>query len=438
MTRTQHLPRRALLLGAAVVLGGCVDPSIGWHDDCLSGCPNRGVVEGNPRPAGLANLDALFSAVLDLDAATRRVDHTIRDEADALAVGLDLAPGSEVDAIRAAAEARIAEATAGGLRIRVAAPRCATSPSIAAATAATCDPALTLGDVEARCVGTCAVDPDLQDQCTPGLRRCLGPAPALFCDGDCQGPCDVVTATCEGTCRGVCDGACTVFDAQGLCAGDCQGACTGECDMAAGGACPGSCLGSCLYTPVGPCEADAVVLCEASDELPCAEPCEGVVEVSAAPECQLAAATAADLLVDCHPPALTITWQWRDTFADEAARAEFRAWIAQLRVQLGRLAAAAAEAEHIDARAAILSDSFVDTLRATIEELPNTFKASIAAGCALVQAENAMTLLEARNAALTETITTADQLALAVGVDTGSAAPARRPVEIPSPTPAGP
>jgi hypothetical protein len=424
----------ALGLGAALVVSfgtalvGCKPDHL--CEQCGLTCSARGIAEGNATISGIASLDAFFSAVLDLGAASRRSDTAVRGELDGIAVSVGLTPGAAAEEIRAAVEQRIDAAVDGGLRVTYAPPRCETSIQIAAAAAAECD-----GDgdgepgiVAVRCEGACNIDASAQAACSAsGTLTCAGQAPGLQCAGTCTGTCDMTAAACDGICRGEClGGRCSVVDALGNCAGACDGECTGECSLSAGGECSGACLGECAYTPSGAtCDASVQARCEAmvGADVECRGGCVGeAVLPMIAPECAVAVDAKAKTNTECTPPALEITWQWSAAVeGDAAAESAFRAWVEGLRPRLARLVAASAKAELLADLALTLAASAEGAVTDHSYEImarpaPTCdIRDAMGAACALAQLGDAITLVDEAGGRLAGSVNAAGEVLAAVG-----------------------
>jgi hypothetical protein len=156
----------------------------------------------------------------------------------------------------------------------------------------------------------------------------------------------------------------------------------------------------------------------AGADLECRGPCEGEVRASTKAECEATVEAKAKVSIACVPPELTLTWQWSDTFAgDAAAQANFRAWIGVLRGHLAALLAT-------DAKATVLAELTASLVTATEGEVKNSIegiqehgdlKARILAGCALTQVADAVALLEDTAARLDDTLGASAQVLIGVG-----------------------
>ncbi len=391
----------ALGLGATA-LQGCDDLA----EQCGLTCPDKGILEGNASISGIASMDAFFGAVLDYSASINTVNANIRGELDAIAIGVGLEPGAGGAEIKAAIDAKLAAYinVDAGLTISAKPAQCSASVEVAASAAAECDVQVDPGSVEVQCEGRCAIDASAQLDCAAtGNLRCEGTAPNLECSGTCTGDCNLqVAASCEGTCRGTCNGTCSVEDGNGNCAGACEGTCEGTCELTAGGSCGGKCEGSCEWDPgMVECDAGLEAHCEAAAEanVECSGKCEGNVEppqVSA--ECEATVEAKAEASIECTPPSIDISWQWNvEAGADADLQGEFKAWVTGFKGQLAALLAATAKAEILIDGVGNLSGAAQAAVNGAATEIQASgdLKASIGAGCALLQLEDAAGLLTA-------------------------------------------
>lgn len=339
-----------LLVGASLsTLQGCDDGGI---PGCDLSCPAEGIADGNASITGVAEVDAFFSAVVDLTAAANSISGSLNAEIDAIGVSLGLPSGSGVAEIRGALEAKLSASVEGGINIEFQPPRCEAKIDVAVSAAAECDAEVDPGSATVECQGGCEVEGGVMASCEgDATLTCTGTAPNFMCSGSCKGDCELMAeASCEGTCRGTCNGTCSVTDSQGNCAGACDGMCQGTCELSAGGSCSGSCTGECTYEPGGAsCEANATAKCEAgaSGSVQCDGRCEGeVTPPSVKAECEATVEAKADASVECFPPSLEVTWQWSAALeGDVMAQAEFKAWLEGFKGRIAVMAAARAKAD---------------------------------------------------------------------------------------------
>ena len=230
-------------------------------EQCGLTCDSEAFINGKFNVSGIAEIDAFFSATLDVSGAINATAADIQAEVAALygLVGAEVG-GDFKAALQAKLQAYID--VEAGLQIKAEPARCEAKLDIAAKAAAECDVNAKPGSIEAKCEGSCAIDASAQADChAAGGLTCEGQAPNLNCEGTCKGTCEfTAAAACDGTCSGRCDG-------QDNFEGRCGGMCEGTCDLGAGGMCEGKCTGSCEYTPPsGSCDASAEARCSASAE----------------------------------------------------------------------------------------------------------------------------------------------------------------------------
>jgi hypothetical protein len=184
-----------------------------------------------------------------------------------------------------------------------------------------------------------------------------------------------------------------VVSPQGECAGTCDGACQGRCDLEAGGACPGTCDGTCEYTPPSStCPAGATARCEAvaGGTVDCRELCEGIVSPPRAKaECEASATADAALSATCAPPRLSLDFQLSAAFqgaANAAARAEFLAWLDELRAHVSAILAYRAKAAGLARAGAALATSAGGAVKGSIDAQAGddvSLAVAFGLGCAL-------------------------------------------------------
>jgi hypothetical protein len=386
-----------LLVGASLTTMQACDPG----EVCDLSCPDEGVLEGNASITGIAQIDAFFGAVVDVNAAALSISGSLRSELDAIALSVGLEPGAGGAEIAAAIDAKLSLAVDGGLQISFQPPRCEASVEVAVAAAAECDAQVDPGSATVECSGGCEVEGGVMASCEADATLvCTGTAPNFECSGTCSGSCELdVAAQCDGTCRGTCEGTCDVVDASGNCAGGCDGMCQGTCEISGGGSCSGRCTGSCEYTPaMGGCEADASAKCEAmaGGSIECDAKCEGEVNPpSVSAECEASVEAKADASIECFPPALEVTWQWRTELeGDVMAQAEFKAWLEGFKGHLSVMLAAKTKADILVDSLGNLSTAAGGALEASFGALAEgDFAATIKVPCAVAQLPDAVDLI---------------------------------------------
>lgn len=409
-----------LLVGASLTTLQACDPG----DVCDLSCPDEGVIDGNASITGIAQIDAFFGAVVDVNAAALSISGSLRSELDGIALSVGLEPGAAGADIAAAIDAKLALAVDGGIKVAFQPPRCEASVEVAVAAAAECDVTVEPGSATVECSGGCEVEGGVMASCEgDATLSCTGTAPNFACEGSCEGSCELeVEAACEGTCRGTCNGTCSVTNAQGDCAGACDGMCQGECELSAGGTCSGSCTGSCTYEPaMGGCEADASAKCEASagGSIECDAKCEGEVtppEVSA--ECEASVEAKADASIECFPPSLEVTWQWSAAYeADVMAQAEFKAWLEGFKGHISIMLAARTKADILVDSLGNLGTAASGALTASFQTLAEgDFSATIKVPCAIAQLEDAAGLITAATGELSASASASVEVFGAAGI----------------------
>src|SRR5687768_179016 len=93
-----------LLVGASLTTMQACDPG----EVCDLSCPDEGVIDGNASITGIAQIDAFFGAVVDVNAAALSISGSLRSELDAIAISVGLEPGAAGADIAAAVEAHLA------------------------------------------------------------------------------------------------------------------------------------------------------------------------------------------------------------------------------------------------------------------------------------------------------------------------------------------
>jgi hypothetical protein len=387
-----------LLAGAGIsTMQGCEDG--GGIPGCDISCPDEGILDGNASITGIAQVDAFFGAVVDVTAAANGISATLQGELDAIALSVDLEPGAAGADIAAAIQAKLDASIEGGLKISYAAPKCEASVDVAVSAAAECDVDVDPGSASVSCEGACEVEGGVMASCDANAElSCTGTAPEFACDGSCEGSCELSGGlTCDGTCRGTCSAGCSVMDAQGNCAGECTGTCEGTCELSAGGQCDGMCTGSCTYKPAtGGCEADASAKCEAmaGGSVECDARCEGEVNPpSVSAECEATVEAKADASIECTPPALEVTWQWKGELeGDLMAQAAFKAWVQGFKGHISVMLAAKTKADILIETLGVLGTSGVAALEGATDivgsgDIVGTFKL---ASCGLPQLDDVL------------------------------------------------
>lgn len=415
-----------LLVGASLTtMQGCDQVA----DVCNLECPAEGVVEGNASITGIAQIDAFFGAVVDVNAAATSISGSLRSELDAIALSVDLQPGASGADIAAAINTKLSGYIDinAGLSITVAPPRCEASVEVAVAAAAECDVEVEPGMATVECSGGCEVEGGVMASCeADATLKCTGTAPMFACEGTCEGSCEVDGSVgCEGTCRGDCSGNCSVRDAQGDCAGECDAMCTGTCELSAGGQCDGQCTGSCTYTPPmgAGCEADASAKCEAmaGGSIECDAKCEGEVTPPAvSAECEASVEAKADASIECFPPSLEVTWQWNvDAGIDGnlMAQAEFKAWLEGFKGHLSVMLAARTKADILVDSLGNLAAAADGAVKASAMTLiDGDISAQIKIPCALTELPLAVGLIQDASGQLSGSVSASVEVFGAVGI----------------------
>lgn len=360
-------------------------------EQCGLVCDDQAFINGKFNISGIAEVDAFFSATLDVSGAINATASGIEAEIAALYALVEADVGAD---FKAALSAKLSGYITGELKVKAEPARCEASLDITAKAAAECDVEATPGSVEVTCEGSCTIDASAQADChAEGGLTCKGTAPNLQCEGSCQGGCQLdIAAACEGTCRGQCDGQ----DFEGRCMGNCQG----ECDLGAGGSCAGSCTGSCEYTPPsGMCDASAEVRCSASAKanVECKGGCDGKATppmVSA--ECEATVEAKAEASVQCYPPSLTLDYELAaGVMGDVQAEAEFKAFISNFKLRYSALLASIKRAEGLVAASGKLGASGKAAINSLASELSGSgeLKAKIGGACAIATLPAAADLL---------------------------------------------
>ncbi len=357
----RRLPALLLLIAAALV-GGCdgqqceddVDP----HEECGLACDESDALEAGNLAFGSAILDPPVLALVRLEEASLRVERDLLAELRALARLHGVPEDGDADDLIAAIVARhetgVGDAVDGSFRIRLDAPRCATSLARADEAVRIC-----LGDgaiepIEpVTCDGECVVAPAAQAACAgSGGLTCTGVA--TDCAGTCASDCFMeLGAICPATCIGTCEGSCDHTATDGSCLGRCDGECIGHCELAPGQSCPTACEGSCSLDAAGGCPGGMTGTCTDASAagVRCEGPCIGrAVPPAVRPGCRIAVQVGAAVGVTCTEPRAVPLYRLAGGLGPEQS-VRFRS-IAQREATL--LARAAATAHPIHGRAARL------------------------------------------------------------------------------------
>ena len=428
--------RKIALMTTALIAGLTASTLPGCDIDLAKECgllcpdPGEGIEAGTASISGLASVDGVFQAVIDVQDAATRIEADLRAELLGLSglLGVegaaDLSTAELATAVSSSLQAQVSANVEGSLSVVYAPPRCEASVEATAQVAAECDVDVTEGSVTASCNGFCEVSADVAAQCeAEGTLKCEGKAPNFACEGACTGSCQLeAAAACSGSCSGTCDGACSVCAGGACeedpnnpgvitnCAGQCMGSCTGECRLEAGGTCEGRCEGSCEYTPAsGGCEAGATAKCDASvsADVQCQGGCEGEVtapEVSV--ECQTAVEAKASATLECTPPSVQVEYQFAAGI-DADAQADFKVLMEEVKARYGAMLAVNAKAGRLNATADSLV-SALPNLKGVFNDIEaqGGFSLRVARGlsCAVLELDDAINLAESTGASLTASL----------------------------------
>ena len=415
-----------VLAGASMsALQGCDPDDSGGIPGCDLSCPDEGILEGNASITGIAQVDAFFGAVVDVSAAANGISGTLRGELDAIALSVDLQPGATGAEIAAGIQGKLDAAIEGSLKISYAEPKCEASVDVAVSAAAECDASVDPGSASVSCEGSCEVEGGVMASCDANAElTCTGTAPEFACEGTCEGSCELSGGlTCDGTCRGTCSAGCSVVDAQGNCAGECTGTCDGTCELSAGGQCDGMCTGSCTYKPgAAGCQADASAKCEAmaGGSVECDARCEGeVTPPSVSAECEATVDAKANASIECTPPSLEVTWQWKAGLENDLmAQAEFKSWVQGFKTHVGVMLAAKTKADIMIESLGVLGTSGVEALKAATDivgstDIVGTFKLGT---CGLPQLDAVLSVTTEASAGLEAQASASLEVFGAVGI----------------------
>ncbi len=364
MKKASHV----LVVAAVLSLGGA-NTSCELIENCLE-CLCGDISDGNSGITGNAKVDSFFAAVIALDASTGIVNSKVEDALADLRVTLGLSADASLEEIRTAIDD--AFSTAGvTFNASYEPAECRADVDVAAQAAAECDVTVDPGEVDIRCEGRC--EGTCQGGCTG---ECRLPSVEAYCEGTCHGSCSIESTTeCYGTCYGACSGTCS-YEVGGECQGSCSGTCTGRCETRIEGSCTGECHGECgVIVDSGECNAQ----CEATCEGHCEGSCEGTVRPpSMDADCEAQFEARVEASVECDPPQI-------DFGVDTSGIDN----ILEISHHLGRILAATAEADAILAGVDGFSATFTPAMEAMINgELPSNKTA-----CALLQMDEAFTIL---------------------------------------------
>jgi len=310
-------------------------------------CDAGGIAEGNASISGVASIDAFFQSVLNFQARADMVASGI--DAEVAAIGA--AFGIEGD-VGAGLQAQISANLEGGLKVQAEPAKCEVDAQASVQASARCEGMVNPGSAMVECQGGCEVEAKADLDCGADADvSCTFTGPSVACEGGCEGTCTLdAAAECSGTCKGMCDGTCSLMNADGQCEGSCSGMCMGSCEANVSAMCKGTCNGSCTATnPSGGCEGAVHASCEAhaGAKIMCDGRCTGsVTPPSAKVECQASAKAEASLNVECSPPRVAITYQFK-AGVDASAQAKFEAGIRSLEAHLPALLASLQQGEFV-------------------------------------------------------------------------------------------
>jgi hypothetical protein len=386
-------------------------------------CEAGGIVEGNASISGVASVDAFFQSVINFQAKADMVASGIDAEIQAIGAAF----GIEGD-VAAGLQAQISANLQGGLKVEAEPAKCAVDARVSVDAAAKCSGMASPGSVMVECSGGCDVEASAEVNCgAQADLKCTLTAPSVECAGECKGTCTVegsAAASCSGTCRGSCDGTCSLMNAQGQCEGSCDGECGGSCDvqLEASASCEGTCRGECTVTnPEGGCEGGIRASCDArgSASVMCEGRCDGeVTPPSVKAECQASAKAEANMNVECTPPRIALSYQFRAN-VDAEARAEFEAGLRSLEARLPALLVSVRKAEFVINAGADLTASAQGAVRGAVMALDTTnpnLRAFFGVKCALGQLNAVGTALSSSTGRLQDSLDDAADLTGAVGM----------------------
>ena len=297
-------------------------------------CEAGGIAEGNASISGVGSIDAFFQSVLNFKGRADVVASGI--DAEVSAIGASF--GIEGD-VAAGLQAQISANLEGGLKVVAEPAKCEVDVQASVQASARCEGMVDPGSVMVACEGGCEVEASADLDCGADADvSCTFTGPSIMCEGGCEGTCTLdAAAECSGTCNGTCEGTCSLMNAEGQCAGSCSGTCMGSCEATVSAMCSGTCNGSCTKTnPEGGCEGAVHASCEAhaGATVMCDGRCSGnVTPPSAKVECEASAKAEASMNVECSPPRVAITYQFKAGI-DASAQAKFEAGIRSLEAHL--------------------------------------------------------------------------------------------------------
>jgi hypothetical protein len=394
----------AIMAVGAMSAQGC-DPG-DLAAQCGLSCDENAVANGNASVSGVQNVDAFFSAGLNLSAEAKIVAAEIRAELDAIAKSCGAAEGSSGADIAAAVNTKLEASIDGSITLEYQAPKCEISAEVTVEATAKCDVEVDPGAVKAECSGKCEAEVNAEGEFDCGAdveAQCEINGPQIECSGKCEGSCKLeAAASCSGTCKGECSGECSATTADGSCAGSCDGECTGTCEASVAAECSGSCEGKCIVEPAnGKCEANATARCDASGSVDAKVECEGkcegeVTPPSASAECEASAKAEADVRAECTPPQLALAYEF-DANLDASAQAEFEAWAT------GTLSARVSALLALQAKAEILTDTCASFASDGVAAATGSFNTALS-GDVSIQQQFGLTCAVPQVAALGEVV----------------------------------
>jgi hypothetical protein len=393
-------------------------------EQCGLVCAPTGIAEGNASISGIPNIDAFFSSVVNFNAKANLISGNINAELAKIKVSLGLKADAPTAMIQAAMVAKFQLDADAGVKIAYKEPACNVSAKATVEATAKCDASVDPGKVEVECKGSCEADATVEAKCDAMAEvKCVGTAPNLACEGECKGGCELeAAAACEGTCNGTCSGTCSVKNADGSCAGSCDGMCEGTCEVTAGASCSGKCKGECTYTPPsGMCEGGASVKCEAKADasVKCNGKCDGeVTPPKASAECEASAKAEASVSVECTPPSLDVSYQFKaglSATAQATAQAELEAFLVSFKGSFSVIAAQLKQGDLVVAAGAEIGAKGVAAVTGAVEAIDATasLKVGVGVGCALAELPKVGDAMKASTASLSASVKAAGELTTA-------------------------
>lgn len=374
--------------------GGAPDPitaalaeQCGIDIECTAG----GIAEGNASISGDVSIDAFFQSVLNFKGRADMVASGIDAEVSAIGAAF----GIEGD-VAAGLQAQISANLEGGLKVEAQPAKCEVDAQASVQASARCEGMVNPGSVMVECEGGCEAEASAELDCGASADvSCTFTGPSITCEGGCEGTCTLeaeAAADCTGTCKGTCMGTCSLMNAAGQCEGACEGTCMGSCEakFEASAMCMGSCNGSCTKTnPEGGCEGAVRASCEAKAgaKVMCDGRCTGnVTPPSASVECQASAKAEASLNVECSPPRVAITYQFKAGI-DASAQAQFEAGIRSLEAHLPALLASLSQGEIVIGAGVELGDAAANAVGEAVGKIKGgaNFRLLFGLRCALAE-----------------------------------------------------